>query len=67
MKGKGGGMTLTTCHVGLVSEDGIKISATYVLFYKRIQNDCLDAEIETDSNCPRCVVANFEPRVQKIV
>jgi hypothetical protein len=53
MKGKRGGMNLTTCHVGPISEDSIKISIIYVLFSKRIQNDSLDAEIETYFDCPR--------------
>jgi ubiquitin carboxyl-terminal hydrolase 15 len=36
-------------HVGPIGEDNIKTSAAYVLFYKRIQNDSLDTDIETDS------------------
>jgi ubiquitin carboxyl-terminal hydrolase 15 len=52
-KGKQGWYDFDDRNVGPVSEDSIKTSAAYVLFYKRVQSDSLDTKMETNSDCPR--------------
>jgi ubiquitin carboxyl-terminal hydrolase 4/11/15 len=37
-------------HVGPITEDSIKTSAAYVLFYRRIQEDSLDTGTDIDSD-----------------
>ncbi|CAD6266820.1 unnamed protein product [Miscanthus lutarioriparius] len=39
-------------HVGPITEDSIKTSAAYVLFYRRIQEDSLDTGTDIDSDIP---------------
>ncbi|KAK3140274.1 hypothetical protein QOZ80_5AG0398500 [Eleusine coracana subsp. coracana] len=52
-EGKKGWYDFDDRHVGPITEDSIKTSAAYVLFYRRVQDDSLDTDIETDSDCPR--------------
>ncbi|KAL6623381.1 hypothetical protein ACP70R_033260 [Stipagrostis hirtigluma subsp. patula] len=50
-EGKQGWYDFDDRHVGPISEDSIKTSAGYVLFYRRIQNDRLDTETVIDTDC----------------
>ncbi|TVU48975.1 hypothetical protein EJB05_00264 [Eragrostis curvula] len=52
-EGKKGWYDFDDRHVGPITEDSIKTSAAYVLFYRRIQDDSVDTELETASDCPR--------------
>lgn len=49
-EGKKGWYDFDDRHVGPITEDSIKTSAAYVLFYRRIQEDSLDTGTDIDSD-----------------
>lgn len=51
-EGKKGWYDFDDRHVGPITEDSIKTSAAYVLFYRRIQEDSLDTVTDIDSDIP---------------
>ncbi|KAG0521815.1 hypothetical protein BDA96_08G194100 [Sorghum bicolor] len=51
-EGKKGWYDFDDRHVGPITEDSIKTSAAYVLFYRRIQEDSLDTGTHIDSDIP---------------
>jgi len=51
-EGKKGWYDFDDRHVGPITEDSIKTSAAYVLFYRRKQEDSLDTGTDIDSDIP---------------